>query len=49
VFVVEWHGAGPRATNEATVSLQDIGDEPMKTEKDCAIIIAEDRAVVCHP
>ncbi len=49
VFVVEWHGAGPRATNEATLSLHDIGDEPMKTEKDYAIIIAEDRAVVCHP
>ena len=49
VFVVEWHGAWPRATNEATVSLHDLGNEATTTEKDYAIITAEDGAVVYLP
>ena len=45
MFVVEWHGTGQRATNEATISLHDVGNEATTTEKDYAIIIAEDGAV----
>jgi hypothetical protein len=47
MFIVKWHRAGPRATNEATVSPHNIGDEPIKTEKNYAIITAEDRSVIC--
>jgi hypothetical protein len=49
VFVVEWHGARPCPTNEATVSLHDVGNEAATTEKHYAIIFGEDRAVLRLP
>lgn len=49
VLVVEWHGTGQSATNEATISLHDVRNEATTTEKDYAIITAEDGAVVCLP